>query len=168
MPTNARTRSQRGLTLVEFLVAALLLGAGAVALLMGMQYTMIQTSYLRQYYVMLNQAQGQLETLSSGGFDALETDPACCDGSRARTRSVVLPADLNVLVPGGVLAVQIVQVGNPTAVFFDVQVAACWTHRGRFIGEESAANQRDCRDGADAGVWVNGPVVVSTRVARSE
>ena len=157
----------RGFTIVEFLVTVVLLAVGVAAMLLGMQYSAIQASYLRQYYVMVNEAQGQLELLLATPYASLLVDPACCTAGRTRTVAVS-----NEQLPGnGMLAVQIIGIGGAPYNLLDVRVAGCWMHRGRYIGEESAAGLRNCRDRAGEvpeNTWVNSSVMLSTRVARTE
>lgn len=155
-------RLRGGMTLVEILIATVLLVAGLGTLLFGLYYAMIHADYVKQAQVAMNAAQGQLEQLAAADFDTLLADPGYCTGSCSATRPVLLVLD----GPDGQLAIQIrpVPLTNTTPDLLDIHVAACWQHRGRAIGEANGATA--CATDGVANWWVDSPIAVSTRVAR--
>lgn len=153
------------MTLVELLIGTALFVGGGGALLLGMHYSMIHSSYLHQEQLAINDVQGTLEQISAMPFDTIWEDGG--GGGiygAARTSQMALPLDA---LPGGSILLQIrpVPLGNPNPSLLDIAVAACWTHRNRAIGERTAGV---CGDGADANWWVDSSVMVSTRVARRD
>lgn len=148
--------TQRGMTLVELLIAAVLLIGVVSALLSGMEQAMVHTEYLSQFQVAVNATQGALEVLQGTDFDTLWVDAQANPTGRQQGL---------VILPGGILAVQIrnADLRNPTnPALLDLHVAACWQFRSRQIGDAN------CQGGIGPGGWVNSPVMVSTRVARSD
>ena len=157
-----------GFTMVELLLGILLLVGGGGALLFGMLYAMDHTSYLSEFQIAMNAAQGELEMLEATNVDTLWSDPFYAN---ARRTDPLLQMGQGVAVPNlhnGMLTIQIKRADpqEPPALL-DIQVAACWQHRGRPIGED-----HDCDGFLDVGEdinlngWVDSPAMVSTRIAR--
>jgi len=160
------------MTLVEVLVGTALLVGGGGALLMGMHYTLIHSDYLSDAQVAIHAAQGELERLSSESFDRLSLGGAYA-GARGNGQPVAIS---NAELPGGMLGVQIKSfpAGTDfgTATLLDLSVAACWTSRGRRMGEDQNNNAvLNCNGVLDPGEdannngWIDSPAMVSTRVA---
>ena len=174
------------MTLVELLIATVLLVAGGGALLFGMQYAMAYSDYLRNFQVAMNAVQGKLEELSSTEFTTLATGTAyaaarsaagqCagmnedsnCNGTLNAGEDTNGNGQLDEPLPGGRLVIRI-QPSPPAATnptLLDLHVAACWTIRARAFGED-----RNCNGLLDAGEDLNGngvidsPAMASTRVA---
>ena len=70
---------------------------------------------------------------------------------------------------GGRLSIQIRPVpppGGGTPTLLDIHVAACWTSRGRPIGEDRNCNGvLDPGEDANGNGWVDSPAMASTRIA---
>ena len=174
------------MTLIELLIATALLVGGGGALLLGMHYTMAYSDYLTGLQVAMNAVQGKIEELSSKTFDELENGAEYAAARTATGQCIGIGEDRNcngilnvgedvnvngVLddpLRGGRFFVRI-QPSPPAAVnpaLLDVHVAACWTTRGRTVGED-----RNCNGMLDAGEDVNGngvidsPAMASTRIA---
>ena len=192
--TTRKMAYQHGFTLVELLIGTTIFLLGSGALLAGMNQAMIQSDYLAQYQVVLNASQGLLEEVTLTPFNTLWTGVQFGDARRTlaaapmgqcvgmgedRNCSGTLDAgeDLNgngVLddpLPGGRLAMQVhpFSPGDPNPSLLDVHIAACWNARGRVVGED-----RNCNGVLDPGEddngngWMDSPVMVSTRVARTD
>ena len=175
-------RHPQGFTLVEVVVGIALFVTGAATLLLGMHYAMIHSSFVRQSQVAMNAAQARLEQLASQGIDALvNADSANGTMVGAMTdRFLETPAGGTPLADDDVmtnarLAIQIRSVppgAAPPLNLLDLHVAACWTHRGRTIGEGGAngAGVPLCQDtSGNAATWaVDSPAMVSTRIARRD
>ena len=182
-------RTQRGFTLVELLIGSALLVGGGGALLLGICSATIHATYLQGFQVSLNAAQGQLEQLMATPFDQLwanaQANPngQCrgmgedvnCNGLLDGGEDADGDGVLDTPLPGGRLAMQIRQPvedqarnpGNP--MLLDVHVAACWTSRGRSIGEDKNCNgMLDAGEDANGNGWIDSPVMMSTRVARRD
>lgn len=165
--------TSRGMTLVEVLVSTAVLVAGGGALLLGMHYTMAHSDYLNHAQIAIQAAQGELERLTSETFGTLATG-AAYNGARQNGQIVAInnPTEL----PGGALGVQIkaFPAGTPfaTATLLDLSVAACWTSRGRRVGEDQSLPNcngvLDPGEDANANGWLDSPAMVSTRVARKD
>lgn len=157
---------QSGLTLVDVLVGASLLVGGGTALLWAMHSGVIQADYLSQFQVAMNAAEGELEELSATSFDTLWTGAEYA-AARANGQGVALTD-----VPQGQLAIQIrnADVLNPMdPSLLDLHVAACWTSRGRRIGEDQNCNGAlDAGEDTNANGWIDSPAEVSTRIAKRE
>ena len=165
----ATRMASRGMTLVEVLIGTAVLVGGGGALLLGMHYAMAHSDYLSHFQIVLQGAQGELERLTSESFDTLAGG-----GQYAGARQTGQRVDLNnAEVPGGTLGVQLktFPAGTPfqTATLLDLHVAACWTSRGRAIGEDQNCNGvLDAGEDANGNGWIDSSAMVSTRVARKE
>ncbi|MBI2104994.1 MAG: hypothetical protein HYT90_05400 [Candidatus Omnitrophica bacterium] len=156
----------RGMTLVEVMVGTAVLVTGGGALLLGMHYALVQSDYLNHTQIALQAAQGELERLTGEAFGTLATG-AAYNGAR---QSGQLAAINNAELPGAALGIQIktFPAGTPwtTATLLDLHVAACWTSRGRRIGEDQNCNGvLDVGEDANGNGWIDSPAMVSTRVA---
>jgi hypothetical protein len=166
-----------GLTLIEVVIGTALFVTGAATLLLGMHYAMIHSSFVRQSQVAMNAAQARLEQLAATNIDTLLNMAGALAG-----RLLEAPGDPDwpanapfAALPNARLAIQIrtVPPGAPAPNnIVDIHVAACWTHRGRTIGEggADATGVPRCQDtSGDPATWaVDSPVMVSTRIARRE
>ncbi|MBI3324920.1 MAG: type II secretion system protein [Candidatus Omnitrophica bacterium] len=176
--------SRSGMTLVEVLISVLLLIATGGALLLGMHHASVHADYLSQFQVAMNAAQGELEQLASTSFDTLwamaQASPngqcmgigedANCNGALDAGEDTNGNGVLDELLSGGRLAVEIksADTRNPPSLL-DLHVAACWTARGRRIGEDANCNGAlDAGEDTNGNGWVDSPVMVSTRVARRD
>ena len=166
--------ANRGLTLIELLLGMLLLVGGATALLLSMNGTMATTQYLSEFHTAMNAAQGELEQLEATDFNALAAAPEYAQARRPPggpmgqciSMSGALSCVDDVLLPGGRLIIQI-QSPDPSGELLDLHVAACWTSRGRRIGEDQNCDgQLDPAEDLNTNGWVDSPVTVSTRIAR--
>ena len=160
------------MTLTEVLVGAALLVGGGGALLMGMHYTLIHSDYLNDVQVAVYAAQGELERLSNEDFEVLRTGATYVNARRdcALGPCGQLVALNNPDLPGGNLGIQIKPFPRTapfaTATLLDLSVAACWTSRGRRMGEDQNCNGvLDPGEDANANGWIDSPAMVSTRVA---
>ena len=171
-----------GLTLLEAIFGVLLIVGGGGTLLLAMSSAMTHSEYLGQAQTAVNGAQGLLEELAATPFDVLWTGAAATlpDGTNVNLANAragrALIAFTGPLLPNGnpsmtngQLAVQIRPVpitappADPTVALLDVHVAACWTNKGRTIGESNGATR--CQDSAADANWsVDSPVMVSRRV----
>ncbi len=161
--------TSRGMTLVEVLVSTAVLVTGGGALLLGMHYTMAHSDYLNHAQIAIQAAQGELERLSNETFGTLATGAAYA-GARGNGQPV--PVN-NPELPGGTLGVQIkaFPAGTPfaTSTLLDLSVAACWTSRGRRMGEDLSCNGvLDPGEDANANGWLDSSAMVSTRVAKKD
>ena len=157
------------MTLVEVLVGTAVLVTGGGALLLGMHYALVQSDYLNHAQIAIQAAQGELERLTSETFSTLATGAAYV-GARQNGQSVAIN---NAELPGGMLGVQIktFPAGTPfaTATLLDLSVAACWTSRGRRIGEDQSCNGvLEAAEDVNGNGWIDSPAMVSTRVARKD
>ena len=182
-------RSRAGITLVEVLISTSIFVGGTGALLIGMNQVMKYGEHLSEIQYAVNVAQGQLETLAALPVSTLWWDSSY-EAARRTTfpmgrayTSTTLPALAN--LPNGRLTVQIksadqLNSNNPEVV--DIHVAVCWQARSGqcIVGEDSGFNTagvfsatRRCNGILDAGEdannngWMDGPVMVSTRVSMS-
>ena len=183
--------TQRGVTLVEFLLSAALLVSGGGILALWIRYAGLHMDYLGQSKVAMNAAQGLLERLAATDMDVLWTQPEYAAARGAGQRCWV--EDLNCngflepgedmndngtldsgpLLNGGALTLQIRQpaadrANNPgRPSLLDLHVAACWRSAGHPIGEDQNCNGvlDPGEDTRDIG-WIDSPIMVSTRVAR--
>jgi len=181
--------SHRGMTLIELMVGTALLVGGGGALLVGMQYALIHADYLTDYQLAMNAVQSRLEELSAQSFDTLLTDPQYAAARTAAGQCMGLNEDRNCT---GVLAGQDLN-GNgvldepilgarltvrvdpfppgtpPPATLLTLHVAACWTARGRAIGEDLNCNGvLDAGEDANANGWLDSPAMASTRIATND
>lgn len=161
--------TSRGMTLVEVVVSTAVLVTGGGALLLGMHSTLAHSDYLNHAQIAIQAAQGELERLTSETFSRLATKGAY-NGARQNGQAVPIN---NPELPGGTLGVQIktFPAGTPfdTATLLDLSVAACWTSRGRQIGEDQDCDGvLDPGEDANANGWLDSPAMVSTRVARKD
>ena len=191
-----RSRSKRlgmsGMTLVEILISVLLLVGTGSALLLGMEHASIHTDYLSQFQIAMDAAQGELERRMAMSFDTLweqgQTAPlgqCVAIGEDLNCNGILDPGEdvspangqLDELLPGGRFSVQIKQAdprnpANPSLL--DIHVAACWTSRGRRIGEDANCNgaldpgEDKSPVGSPGRDWIDSPVMVSTRIARRD
>jgi prepilin-type N-terminal cleavage/methylation domain-containing protein len=183
--------NRKGFTLIELMVGtALLVGAGG-ALLVGMHYALMHSDYLSDFQIAMNAVHGRLEELSATDFDFLKNDATLADARTPEGQCMGLEEDRNcngVLdvaagedlngnnqldepLPGARLWVRIQESppGTPmaTARLLTLHVAACWSVRGRAIGED-----QNCDGDLDAGEDLNengmldSPAMASTRIAR--
>ena len=161
------------MTLVEVLIGTALLVGGGGALLLGMHYTLIHSDYLSEAQVAMQAAQGELEQLSNESFAMLSLGMTYADARRLCPPG---PCGQGVLVPDnpefprGLLGIQIKSFppGTPfaTATLLDLSVAACWTSRGRRIGEDQNCNGiLDVGEDLNTNGWIDSPAMVSTRIA---
>ena len=184
---------QRGFTLIELLVATLLLVGGGGALLVGMQYSMFHADYLSQFQIAMNAAQGKIEELSTTSFDTLWSGVEFTDARRSYPpgpsgRCAGLGEDTNcngVLdagedlngnnlldepLPGARLLIQIRSADTRTPTnpsLITVHVAACWTSRGRRIGEDVNCNGvLDANEDKNNNGWADSPSMADTIIAR--
>ena len=165
-----------GFTLVETLVAIVILLTASSAALIGIHYAMIHAQYMKQAQVALNTAQGRLEQLSAMSVDLLLQDPSLAQAQASRQLETPAAGSPFAAVPNARLAVQVRTIppgAIPPINIVDVHVAACWTNGRRTIGEggTAAANGPPlCQDtSGDPTTWaVDSPIMVSTRVARKE
>lgn len=180
-----------GMTLVEVLISVLLLMGAGSALLLGMQHASIHADYLSQFQVAMNAAQGELERLMATSFDSLWTgaefadarrtdapmgqcvgigEDANCNGQLDAGEDLDGDNALDAPLPGGRLTIQIKQADprNPlNPALLDLHVAACWTAKGRRIGEDQDCDgELDVGEDAKGNGWLDSPVMVSTRIAR--
>jgi hypothetical protein len=181
--------SHRGMTLVELMVGTALLVGGGGALLMGMHYALIHADYLNDFQVTMNAAQSRLEELSAQDFDTLidasgayaaaQTGGLCLGLDEDRNCNSLLDPeeDLNgngVLdepLPGGHLSVQIQPFppGFTEPTLLTLNVSACWTSRGRAIGEDTNCNGvRDAGEDANANGFLDSPAMVMTQIADND
>jgi len=178
-------RSQRGMTLVELLIGTALLVGGGGALVVGMQYSRMQSSYLADYQVTMNAVHGKLEELSSTDLTVLWTDPAYADARTVQGQCMGLGEDdncNNVLDAGedennnGVLdeplagarlhvRIQEAPVGATNPPLLTLHVAACWQSRGRRLSEDLNCNGRlDGGEDINANGWDDSPAMADTRL----
>jgi len=158
------------MTLVEVMIGTALLVGGGGALLLGMHYTLVHSDYLSDAQVAIQAAQGELERLSNENFDTLLLAGTYND---ARRNCQLGPcgqavAIANAELPGGMLGVQIkpFPAGAVNPTLLDLSVAACWTSRGRRIGEDQNCNGvLDVGEDLNNNGWIDSPAMVSTRVA---
>lgn len=156
--------AQRGMTLVEVMIGTALLVGGGGALLLGMHYTLVHSDYLSDFQVAIHAAQGELERLSNENFGTLWTGAAYM-GARQNGQRVDIN---NPELPGGVLGVQIqpFPAGAASPTLLDLSVAACWTSRGRRLGEDQNCNGvLDAGEDLNGNGWIDSPAMVSTRLA---
>ena len=180
-----------GIALAEALIGCALLVVGTGALLLGMRSSMDHATYLSEFQVAMNAAQGELDALMSKGFGTLATGSELT-GARGTTGSCVgIGEDVNcngILdagedrngddrvdspLPGGRLLIQIKQPDGspPTAesTLLTLHVAACWAFHGRQIGEDrNCDGQLGAGEDANGSGWADSPAMISTRVARSD
>ena len=173
-------KARDGFTLVETLIAIVILVMASSAALIGIHYAMIHAEYMKQAQVALNAAQGRLEQLSSSTIEFLLQDPSLAQAQADRQLETPAVGSPFASVSNARLAVQIrtIPPGEvPPINIVEIHVAACWTARGRTIGEGgTAANGTPfngtplCQDtSGDVSTWaVDSPIMVSTRVARKK
>ena len=178
-----------GFTLIEVLMAVVLLISGVVVILMAMNVAMIHSEYLTQMQVARHAAQGLLERLTAvptqADFDALSARPkmpqmtVCqledlnCNGQGgALPPGEVGELDLNsngVIDDGGLLAtgaVLLLQIRNDQTML-NVHVTACWQHRGHSISEDLTCDGTlTPAEDLNGNGWVDSPVMVSAKVGR--
>ena len=178
----------RGLTLLEVIVGTALLVGGGGALLMGMQYSMMRADYLNEFQIVMNAVQGRMEELSATSFNALMTDPSFAPARTAVGQCLGLEEDRNcngVLnggedlngnnaldepIRGAHLHVRIAPFppGAMDPTLLTLHVSACWTSRGRAIGEDKNCNGfLDAGEDTNGNGWLDSPAMASTRVADS-
>ena len=181
------TIHNRGFTLMELMVGTALLVGGGGALLMGMQYAMLYTDYLTDFQRAMIAVQSRMEELSATPFDTLlaeRTAAGQCMGlDEDRNCNGVLDVAagedangngvLDEPIPGARLHVRIVEfpIGTPDPTLLTLHIAACWTSRGRVIGEDRNCNGvLDVAAGEDANGngWLDSPAMASTRVANND
>ena len=184
--------TQRGMTLVEVLIATTLLVGGGTALMLGMQQSVVHAEYLSQFQVAMNAAQGELEELSSVPIDMLWAGNAylaargtgmCvgigedsnCNGLLDAGEDANGNGALDSPIPNGRLGIWIRQplddaIRNPgDPELLDIHVAACWQHRGRPIGEDQNCNgQMDAGEDVNGDGWMTSPAMVSLRIGRRD
>ena len=176
------------MTMVELLVGTAVLVGGGGALLIGMQYAMAHSDYLRDFQLAMNATQGRLEELSATDFDALWTGNQFAAARTAAGQCIGLNEDRNcngqldagedlnannVLdepLPGGRLWMKIQRSipGPQEPTLLDLVVSACWATRGRRVGEDANCNgQLGAGEDANGNGLLDSPVMASTRVAVS-
>ena len=152
---------------MEVLIGTALLVGGGGAMLMGMHYSVIHADYLSDAQVAIHAAQGELERLSSESFDLLLLGAMYANARRPCPPGPCgqLVALNNPEIPGGNLGIQIKPVLG-SATLLDLHAAACWTSRGRRMGEDQDCDGvLDVGEDANNNGWIDSPAMVSTRVA---
>ena len=164
MKRASQPRRQRGLSLIELLMATVMVVGGGGAILMSLCYSMRQTAYLAQFQVAMAAAEGKLQELAATSFDTLVSAPAFQAAWTAQGQCAGLGEDTNCNgaldagedlngnglldepLPEARLIIQIRQstgdaLINPVRpTLLDVHVAACWRAWGRVIGEDQNCN----------------------------
>jgi hypothetical protein len=177
--------SNRGMTLVELLIGTALLVGGGGALVMGMHYGRIHSSYLTEYQVSMNAIQGKLEELTSTDLTVLWTDPMYEDARSPEGQCMGLGEDdncNNILdvgedengnglleepLPGARLHVRIQETpaGATNPSLLTLHVAACWRARGRQVSEDVDCDGRlDSGEDVNGTGWYESPAMATTRV----
>ena len=178
--------SRHGMTLVELMVGTALLVGGGGALLVGMQYAQIHANYLAETQIAMNTVQGELEQLLATDYSVLanSTGPLAaawglgqcvpmgedtnCDGMLQPAEDTDADGKLDQLIPGGRMSVRIQPPPgspNPPTVL-DLHVAACWTTRGRRIGEDVNCNGvLDIGEDLNGNGWLDSPAMATTRIS---
>ncbi|MBI1991634.1 MAG: hypothetical protein HYY90_03555 [Candidatus Omnitrophica bacterium] len=162
------------MTLIELLIGTSLFVGGTGALFLAMHQAMRYGDFLSERQVMINAVQGRLEALVATDFDTLWTDPAYA-AARQFPPSAAPYGLSEVLLdlPEGRLTIQVRSADplNPSMPsILDLHVAGCWRSYGRLIAGEDANCTGTLEAGEDANAdgWVDAPVIVSTRLSRSE
>lgn len=180
--------SRRGMTLVELMIGTAILVGGGGALLVGMQYAMIHSDYLSDFQIAMDATQSRLEELVSTNFTTLATDTRynaarttagqCmglnedrnCDGVLNGTEDLNGNGQLDEPIPGARLSVRIRNpdgtVPDANSTVLELHVAACWTSRGRGIGEDlNCDGTLDGGEDANGNGLLDSPAMATTRVA---
>lgn len=178
--------SRRGMTLVELMVGTALLVGGGGALLLGMQYALVHADYLTETQVAMNTVQGELEQLMAtdfatlanpaGPFAAARAFGQCvpmgedtnCDGVLQPAEDTDADGRLDALMPGGRMSIRIEEspTGSLNPSLLDIHVAACWTARGRRIGEDVNCNGiLNLGEDVNLNGWLDSPAMATTRIA---
>ena len=180
--------SQRGMTLVELVVGTALLVGGGGALLMGMQYAMIHANYLNDFQLAMDAVQSRLEELSATSFNTLLTDPTFAAAQTPAGQCMGLNEDRlctgqlagqdlngnNVLdepIPGARLNIRIAPFppGTTDPTLLTLYVSACWSSRGRAIGQDlNCTGVLDAGEDLNGNGWLDSPAMASTRLADND
>lgn len=178
------------MTLIELMIGTALLVGGGGALLMGMHYALIHSDYLSEFQVSMTAVQNRLEEIEAQPFSTL-LDPVgpyagaqtpggrCmgldedrnCNNAPDAGEDVDGNGVLDEPLPGARLSVRIDRFppASPDPTLVTVHVAACWSVRGRAVGEDRNCNGvMDNGEDANGNGWLDSPAMASTRVADNE